>query len=216
METTKSKNTLQILEIAKINLRHNAILSIIVSAAVIIITPVIFGTANLDKMASSQPMEMFISLIGIVLFTPVFQPEQNEDINALVSSKYVSTIKVYLIRTAYAVILSIVLVVLFGIYMGLRACDVTLLLVIGTIADIVFLGSLGMVTAALTNNTVISYMIPMVYYALNYGMGAKLGNYYLFSMSLNDFEPKIWLLITGILFIVISLVVVKVKPRFWS
>lgn len=170
----------------------------------------------MDKMASSQPMEMFISLIGIVLFTPVFQPEQNEDINALVSSKYVSTIKVYLIRTAYAVILSIVLVVLFGIYMGLRACDVTLLLVIGTIADIVFLGSLGMVTAALTNNTVISYMIPMVYYALNYGMGAKLGNYYLFSMSLNDFEPKIWLLITGILFIVISLVVVKVKPRFWS
>lgn len=196
------------------NLRHNAILSIIVSAAVIIITPVIFGTANLDKLALSQPMEMFISLIGIVLFTPVFQPEQNEEINALVSSKYVSTIKVYLIRTAYALILSIVLVALFGIYMAIRASEVTLLLVIGTIANIVFLGSLGMVTAALTNNTIISYMIPMVYYALNYGMGAKLGNYYLFSMSLNDFEPKIWLLITGILFIVISLVVVKVKPRF--
>lgn len=179
-----------------------------------IITPVIFGTANLDKMASSEPLEMFISLIGIVLFTPVFQPEQNEEINDLVSSKYVSTIKVYLIRTTYATILSIALVSLFGIYMGIRECEVTSLLVIGTIADVLFLGALGMITSALTNNTIISYIIPMVYYALNYGMGAKLGKYYLFSMRLSNFEPKIWLLVTGMFLIATSLAIVKMKSKF--
>ena len=54
-----------------------------------------------------------------------------------------------------------------------------------------------MMTAALTNNTVIAYMIPLVYYAINYGAGDKLGNYYLFSMRTSQFTPKLWLGVTG-------------------
>lgn len=82
----------------------------------------------------------------------------------------------------------------------------TVWLYLGTVANAVFLGALGMMTAALAGNTIIAYMIPLVYYALNYAAGAKLGYYFLFSMQLSDFSPKLWLGITGGLLIIGSLI----------
>lgn len=188
-------------------------MSILVSAFILILTPIIFSTANLDQAASATPLEMFVSFIGIVLLTPVFLPEQNAEIHDLVASKYISTNIIYLIRTAYAIALLLAFIGLFGIYMRLQNCDVPVLLLIGTAANAVFLGSLGMLTAAFAGNTVIAYMMPLLYYALNYGTGSKLGNYYLFSMSHLDFRPKIWLLLTGLLLIAASLIINGIKKK---
>ena len=79
-----SKKQFLVLEIAKINLRHNALLSIGVAVLLCLVTPFLIGTANLDRNSAAMPLEMFVSLIGIVLLTPVFQPEQNEEIDDLV------------------------------------------------------------------------------------------------------------------------------------
>ena len=179
-----------------------------------LLIPVIVGTANLDMYASAVPLEMFVSLIGIVMLTPVFAPEQNADIDDLVSSKYVNTVKIYLIRTVYSIIILALFTGLFCVYMGIRNCDVTLGLMAGTLSDTIFLGSLGMITSSVCNNTVIAYMIPLVYYAVNYGMGSKLKNYYLFSMTVGKFQPKIWMLVTGILLITASILYRAVQKKF--
>lgn len=191
--------------IAVFYIRHHAALSILVSVIILIITPILFGTTQLDAAESAVPLEMFISLIGIVLFTPVFQPEQDDAVRDLVSSKYISTRLVYFIRTVCAAILIILFTGLFVVYLQMQQCDVTVWLYLGTVANAVFLGALGMMTAALTNNTVIGYMIPLVYYALNYGVGDKLGYYYLFSMRISYFTPKLWLGVTGGLLILFSI-----------
>ena len=200
-----------VLEIARINFRHNTFLSIVVSAVIIMITPMIFGTSNLDKMASAVPLEMFVSLIGIVLLTPIFQPEQNREIADVVLPKRVSIDIIYLIRTGYLFVSLIALLAFVCAYMRMQKSDVTLLLLVGTAANSVFLGSLGMLTSALTDNTVIAYMIPLVYYMLNYGAGGKLGNYDLFSMRVLNFQPKVWLLTTGILLIFVSILIKRLK-----
>ena len=176
--------------------------------------PIIDGTANLDRYESAVPLEMFFSLIGIVMLTPVFAPEQNADIDDLVSSKYVGTVKIYLIRTVYSIIVVALFTGLLSVYMSIRNCDVTPELMAGTLCDAVFLGSLGMVTSSICNNTVIAYMIPLVYYALNYGMGDRLKKYYLFSMAAGEFEPKIWMLITGILLITASILLRAAQKKF--
>lgn len=191
--------------IAVFYIRHHATLSILVSVIILIITPILFGTMQLNATESAVPLEMFVSLIGIVLFTPVFQPEQEDAIRDLVSSKYISTRLIYFIRTVCAAILIILFTGLFVVYLQMQQCDVTVWLYLGTVANAVFLGALGMMTAALTNNTVIAYMIPLVYYALNYGAGDKLGYYYLFSMCSAYFTPKLWLGVTGGLLILLSL-----------
>lgn len=202
------------LEIAKVNLRHNALLSIAVSVVFILLIPLITGTANLDMNECAVPLEMFASLIGVLMLTPVFGPEQNTDIDDLVSSKYVGTGRIYLIRTIYAIVILALLIGLFTVYLGIQNCAVTMELFIGTLSDAVFLGALGMMTSALCNNTVIAYMIPTVFYALNYGMGGKLGNYYLFSMAVGKFEPKIWMLVTGILLVTASILSKEIQKKF--
>lgn len=168
----------------------------------------------MDAYSSAIPLEMFVSLIGIIMLTPVFQPEQNMYIDDLISSKYVSKSKIYLIRTVYSSIILTVLIVIFCFYMSIRNCDVTFRLIAGTVSDAIFLGSLGMITSSICNNTVIAYMIPTVYYTANYGMGDKLKNYWLFSMRVGDFSPKIWLLITGILLITGSIILKEVQKKF--
>lgn len=216
MEWKQSKERLQVWEIAKSNLRHNAVLPVLVAAAILVMTPVLFGTANLSQQEAAVPMEMFVSLIGIVLLTPVFQPEENRETGDLVASKYTGTSVVYCIRAVTALLLVIALVTLAGIFIRMRGSDLTAWIVIGTAADAVFLGALGMLTAALTDNTVIAYMIPLFYYMLNYGAGGKLGNFYLFSMiSMNvpAFRPKLWLLAAGAICMVGAVWIKRGKER---
>ena len=213
VEMHSSKKRFPVLEIAKINLRHNALLSIVVAVLLCLVTPLFIGTANLDHNSAAMPLEMFVSLIGIVLLTPVFQPEQNEEIDDLVSSKYCSTAKVHLIRTVYSAGMAALLICVFTVSMKLQSCDVTPVLALGTIADALFLGSMGMLTSAVTGNTVIGYMPPLLYYALNIGMGPKLGSFYLFSMATGSYTAKLWLFVAGILMMAAALFYQRLRKR---
>lgn len=198
---------MQIFRIAGINLWHNAIRHIVLALLIVLLTPILFGVSNLNAEAAAVPLELFLSLTGIVLLTPVFQPEQNTEIDDLVSSKYVNTITVYLIRMVYSVLLLVFLISGFLIFMGICDCEITGQLWFGTIADSIALGGLGMLAAAVVNHTAIAYMFPLIYYILNYGAGKKLGNFYLFSMGTGDYEPKLWLFFTGIILIAGSVLI---------
>lgn len=156
----------------------------------------------------------FNSLIGIGILTPIFQPEQHSDINDLVSSKYINTTNIYIIRTIYSIIFLTIFIILFSAYMYIRHCDITLWLIIETLSDAIFLGSLGMIASSICNNTIIAYMIPTVFYALNYGMGSKLKNFYLFSMTMGQFTPKMWMLATGILLIITAILLKEIQKKF--
>ena len=198
-------------EIAKSNLKHNMILSVGMSVAILLITPILFGAANLDREWAAIPLERLVSLVGIALLTPVFLPEESREIDDLVSSKYVEKNLIYLIRIATAMFLVTGFVGVFALYMRMRSCDVTGLLFAGTVADAVFLGGLGMVGASCSGSTVMGYMAAFVCYGINCGAGTKLGRFYLFSMCVSEFSPKIWLFLTGILLILASLTVERIK-----
>ena len=51
------------------------------------LTPVLFGITNLDSKAAAVPLEMLISIIGIILLVPIFQPEQDDEVKDIVASK---------------------------------------------------------------------------------------------------------------------------------
>jgi len=188
------------------NLRHNFLPHFLLSILLLILTPVLFGTASLDIMASAVPLEIFISLTGIVLLTPIFQPEQDSNIDEITASKYISHIYVYIIRIVYSLAAIVALISIFSLYLRLSGSDVTMLLWLGAIATALFLGSIGLFTASIFGNISVSYMVPVIYYALNFG-GSQLGNFYLFSMMGGAYEPKIWLFAGSLLLIIFSIFV---------
>ncbi len=202
-------------QIAKINLRHNFPASFALAVLLLMLTPVLFGTANLDSQATAVPLEGFVSLAGIILLTPVFQPEQNPQVEEVVTSKYISNSIIHTIRITCSIFALLLLISIFAFYMSLNGCKVTLPLLLGTIASSVFLGSLGMLAAGITNNTAVSYMVPVVYYSLNFAGGSGFGNFYLFSMMHGEYGQKVWLFASGTGMILLSVFVKRliVKSR---
>lgn len=171
------------------------------------LTPVLFGTTNLDSKAAAVPLEMLISIIGIILLVPIFQPEQDDEIKDIIASKYIDSTYVYIIRVAYSVIGIILLVLIFSLFMLLCGCEITAELVCGTIADAMFLGAIGLLASAVTNNLPVSFMVSLLYYVINITMKSKLGNFNLFAMMNGNYKPNSYLFVVSIIFITISILI---------
>lgn len=198
--------------IVKSNLKHNFLLHVIVALFLLCLTPFIFGISNLDAAASAAPLEMFVALIGIVLLTPLFMPEQHKDIRDLVETKYTSQTGIYFVRTFMAVVTIVVMILCFAVFMRFNESTFPLLkYLIGTFSGALFLGALGMFFSGISDNIAVGYMIPLFYYVFNMSAGSKyVGNLYLFSMSSNDsFEEKYWLMGTAVLLVIITLLIKK-------
>jgi hypothetical protein len=195
------------IKIGKANLRYNLYPHILLSILLLCVSPFVLGVENLDPVRTAQVLEMYVALLGMLLLTPLFLPEQNKEIKDLVESKYTPATFVYLIRVVEAVIC---LAILIGIYiMILKNNNCTfpeMRFYLGTLAEALFLGGMGLCSYSFFNQIAIAYMLPMVYYILSFGSGKKiLGNFYLFSMAYGGYREKWYLAIAGFFFVVLGL-----------
>ena len=181
-------------KILSVNLRHNSLPHLLLAVVIAFLTPVIFGISSLNARESAQPMEMLLSLTGTVLLTPVFLPEQNENIRDLIRSKRTDHLAVCFIRLLYSVVFLAVIYGIFTLIMYESESAVTLRHFAGGFGSALFLGSLGLFFAGMSNNTIVGYMISMIYYITNFAMKDELKNLYLFSMSAGSFDEKYWLI----------------------
>lgn len=198
------KASLQLFSIAKINLRHNFLPLALGAAALLLLSPLLFGLTMLDSAASAVPLEMLAPVIGIILLTPVFTPEQNSDTADIIASKYLSPTWVHLIRVGYSVIGMTLMISIFSLFMLVFGCEINLTLVVGAIADGLFLGSLGLAISAISNNITVSLMIASLYYILNLTLQSDFGCFNLFGMTNGDFSPNPILFGTGVILLALS------------
>ena len=189
-------------EIAKAQVKLTLRINLLLAAAVLCITPVIFGIDNLDSAASAFVLERFVSLTGIILLTPVFLPEQDKNIAEVAESKYTPMTGVYLIRFTLAAFSLLFLISGFITVMFLISCDFDLpAFIFGTFATAFFLGASGFVTYAVSDNIVAGYLLPLGYYVFNmFNTGEHLKNLYLFTLAQNGLTDKYWLFGLGAAF----------------
>jgi hypothetical protein len=202
----------KIRSIAVSNLRHNFLPHFILSVLLLLLTPFVFGTANVDAKTAAVPLEMFVSLIGIILLTPVFLPEQSGSIRDVVESKATASAFVYSIRIGIALFSMLALIAAFVLYMKGNGCTVSLVsAVFGTFSSSIFLGALGLFIYGISDTLIVGYMAPMVYYMLNLFGGKKyFGKLYLFAMSSGNMSEKYWLISVGIV-LILSVLLIKSK-----
>lgn len=190
-------------QIGKYNLKYNIPPHFIICTLLLLLSPLILGLQNLNKIETAKVLEMYVIFIGIIMLTPIFLPEQNKDIRDLLNTKALSMAVVYGIRVLEAVVLLIAMVSIFIVVLKLGNCDFPAIpYFFGTMAGILALGGTGLVFYALADQVVVGYMIPLLYYLVSYGTKSKyLGKFYLFSMSEGRSDEKIYLAIAGILLI---------------
>lgn len=198
-----------IFKILNVNLKHNFLPHFFISLVIVFFTPALFGIASLNAREAAQPLERLLSLVGIVLLVPIFLPEQNENIRDLIRSKRTDYLAVCLLRLLYSLFFLAAIIGIFTWIMQCSESEVTIRHFVGGFASALFLGSLGFFFAGLSQNTVIGYMLSLIYYIANFALKDELKGFYLFSMSAGSFTEKYWLLGGSVIVLAITFVLLK-------
>lgn len=156
--------------LVKEQIRHNIGWQTGLSVLLLAGSPLIWGIRNLDLAQSAKVLEMYVATIGILLFVPVFQPEQNKDLRDLITSKYTDIRCIYGVRVGLSVLVGGILLF---VYMGVMRhgnCEMELgKFFFGTMAEMLAFGGIGILAYAWSDNLIVGYMVPIVYYVIAYG-----------------------------------------------
>lgn len=177
-------------QIEKINLKHNVPLHVLVCIVILGLSPLLMGVSNLEAQDTAKVLEMYTALIGIVMLTPIFLPEQPMEIRELTSSKYMKSASVYLIRFIGNGLILAVFLTIYIIMLKNNNCEFPVVrYFLGTYVEMLFMGGLGLFCYGLCDNLVIGYMIPILYYITAMGSGNKfLKLFYPFSMVTGSYK----------------------------
>lgn len=200
--------------ILSVNLKHNFIPHLLIALVIAFLTQCLFGIAALNAREAAQPLERMLSLTGIVLLTPIFLPEQNENIRDLIRSKRTDYLAVCFVRLLYSIFFLAVIIGIFTFMMLCKESKVTIQHFIGSFSSALFLGSLGFFFAGITQSTITGYMVSAIYYIANYSLKKELQNFYLFSMSAGSFTEKYWLLGGSTVLFVVTFILHGRNNRF--
>lgn len=190
-------------QIEKVNLKYHVPLHFLVCVLLLAVSPLLMGVENLAAEDTAKVLERYVALTGIIMITPIFLPEQDKNLRELVRAKYVNSASVYLARLLGNVLL---LMFLLGMYMFMLyngGCSFPMVkYFLGTLAEMLFLGGLGVCFYGIADNLVAGYMAPMVYYIAAIGGGDKyLKLLYPFSMSAGSYTEKYCLFGAAVLLI---------------
>lgn len=201
------------LKMATVNVKHNLLYHILICILFAVMAPLFMGIENLTQNSVAKIMEIYLSLIGVILLIPTFLPDMNKDIRDLIYSKKEPVPVLHFIRVLEALAVMMVIGILFLLFLKSGNCQFPFGKMFYTfMANGVFLGGLGMFMFALFDQAVFAYMIPLVYFIANFGIKKKqLGKFWLFSMQERSIEEKHYLMFFGLLFLVGAIVIVKCK-----
>lgn len=199
--------------IAKTNWKHNLLPHFLVGALLVAAAPLVMGVRNLEEAQVARAVELYLCLLGIVLFVPLFMPDANADIRDLTASKRIPITAVRLIRLAESFLaMALLLSVFLG---GLKYFNCQFAfgkMFYAAFADCVALGGLGILFYGISGQAVLAYMAPIVYYVVSLGSGEKyLKVFWLMSLLKTgksvSAEDKIWLLTAGLIMMLAALVI---------
>lgn len=189
------------LNIARANWKHHLFPYTAVSFVFCLAAPLFLGTKNLEPYQVAKVIEMYLSFLGVLLLIPVFLPDVDRSATELIRTKKEPMLTMYHIRLLQSLVCLLLFGCVFLLYLKQGGCTFSIWTgLFGFLANTCFLGGMGMLVFSVTDHMVFAYMLPLFYYVLNIGAGARyLGKFYLFSMQGGNVRDKIFLLVTGIL-----------------
>lgn len=190
-------------QIEKINLKYHVPLHLLVCIILLGISPFLMGVENLTAEDTAKVLERYVALIGIILITPVFLPEQDQNLRDLVYTKYIKGASVYLVRLLGNILLLTVLLGIYTFMLYLGHCEFPVMkYFLGTFAELLFFGGFGLFFYGLSDNLVVGYMASIVYYIIAVGSGDKyLKIFFPFSMAMERYAEKFCLFIAAVILI---------------
>lgn len=193
-------------KIAVINLKYNLLPYLLAAFVVCLVAPLFMGIRNLDFFQSAKVIEMYLIFLGMIVFPPVFQPDVDREMSDVIRTKREPVVTSYIIRILESFFVAFIFGVIFLCCMKSGNCEFPFGYGIAAfVSDICFIGGIELVVFSFSGNPVLAYMVAILYYIANIGLGPKLGVLYLFSMQTGKPADKLVLLVGGILCMVLAI-----------
>ncbi len=168
----------------------------------------IMSFQNLAQPQVARALELFVSFVGVLLLTPLFLPEQDEEIWLLEKSKATAIWKLYLVRLLIGTMAMLAVVAFFIWRMWEGGSDVLVKdMYLGTFAEMMLLGAIGFCVSGITNQVVLGYMLAVIYYAINFGNNKFLGKMAMFQMAKGHYDFIGWMLLVSLLLIGLGIII---------
>lgn len=196
--------------VAKCNLKFNYLPHILLALGLIVLTPVLFGITALDAEMVAYPLELSLPFLGVILLTPIYSFEKDSGTLDTIRVRNMPYLLICVMRIVMGMVLLLLLAVSFVGCMAMLESDVSMAAALATYANGVFLGGLGILTASISGNQVVGYMIPVLYYVMDLMGGLR--DFTIFSMLRNGTMDGKWILfLIGLICIGMSVWVQKMK-----
>lgn len=189
-------------------LKTNLLPRIILSFFIILFAKVLYGFNNLNEIESLLPLERFIPLIGLTLLMPILEPELDYNVYQVVKTREVSLVFVYVIRLIIALVIYFLFIMGTLHFMDRNNCMINYkTYFLQTLSSGIYLGSIGFMFIAITQNEIYAILISISYYLVNWFVNyKKLGYFYIFRLSKNLSPLNEFKLLLSAMFIIIGLI----------
>lgn len=189
-------------------LKTNLLPRIILSFFIILFAKVLYGFNNLNEVESLLPLERFIPLIGLTWLMPILEPELDYNVYQVVKTREVSLVFVYVIRLIIALVIYSLFIMGTLYFMDRNNCMINYkTYFLQTLSSGIYLGSIGFMFIAITQNEIYAILISISYYLVNWFVNyKKLGYFYIFRLSKNLSPLNEFKLVLSAMFIIIGLI----------
>ncbi len=169
--------------------------------------PILFGTEFLEMEQAAFVVERIFTILGLVLFIPLYLPDSQKEILAVIRAKKTSYGTLLLIR--FSQILFMLLATL-GIFLMILKVNQSQFdfwqFFLAEFATVFFLGGLLNISYAFFHYMIPSTMIAIMYYVLNMFSSKKyFGSFYLFTLAESDWWSKTLLFLVGFILLFSSI-----------
>ena len=189
-------------------LKYNAKLlvkaNVLAGLAYACLLPIIFSFELLRSWEVARISELYMSLLGMIILTPLAAVDLENGIFELIAVKRWKRGWTFCFRLLIGILLLLIVTVGLLIFMRLRGSSFPFgRFLAGALVTQLFLGLIGISVTHITGNATLGYMFAFSYFFAEWvTKGKYTGDFFLFSLLRGNFLPKYYLLgIIGILLV---------------
>lgn len=164
-----------------------------------LVMPLLAGMENLDASQSGYVVEHFFTIVGIVVFFPLYLPDIDQDALDMIRTKKTAYIHLILTRLVLILATASTTLILFLLVLKWNHSSIQFSsFFLAEMATLIFLGGLSAVAFALAKHPIPALMLPMLYYIICMFSSTKyMKVFYLFTLPDKDWGSKVALFIVG-------------------
>jgi hypothetical protein len=202
-----------LIRIVKYNFRICFGLSTFLVILLCALSQALFNFNSMSTLTVADMGEIYLSVIGILLFTQLGRLEERNNVNEIAYLKRIPHIRIFALRLVMALLISFVCVFTVISIAKMRSGSFDFWeFTVGIWISTVYFGMIGLTLVNITGELAAGFIAAFGYYVFElFTRGSYTGDFYVFSLLNNSFNEKYRILIVIIVVMIGNLMLVKKK-----